>query len=103
MKGPFAFYLEIVEARNSATPGGGPVSNPFASISLIHDPNSMEKQDLFRIDHVTSSGVDVRFLQLLPHASPGLLARPSPFWSTTPHAPLYAVNLSHHVLPPYRA
>ena len=77
----FAFYLEVVEARNLAMPGGGGIADSFACVSLVHDAKSMEKQDFFLIDHLASNSMDARFLQLPPqHTTKKNAANENPVW-----------------------
>ena len=79
---PFAFYLELVEARNLSKSGGS-VRDPYACISLFYDPASMEKTHFFLIDHyLASEAEDVRFLQMPPqHVSKSSPGSASPAWN----------------------
>jgi hypothetical protein len=80
---PFAFYVELVEARNLSKSGGDVVTDPYACISLFCDPASMEKKHFFLIDHyLASEAEDVRFLQLPPqHVSRCIPGSASPVWN----------------------
>ena len=81
----FAFYLEVVEARNLPTqvaPAGGVMSEAYACISLLQDPASMDKHHLFLIDHhLTDEAPDARFLQFLPQHTTKSLSGANPAWS----------------------
>jgi hypothetical protein len=79
----FAFYVEVVEAKNLVMPGGGAIAAPHVCVSLLHDSQSVEQQHLLQIDHfLQDQESDERFLQFPPqHKSQSVPGGMHPMWN----------------------
>ncbi|KAJ1477052.1 hypothetical protein T484DRAFT_1906846, partial [Baffinella frigidus] len=69
----FAFHLEVVEARNLTTASRGVVGAPFACVSLLGEPEGLEKRHFFLIDHQVGGqdGGDPQSILMQPLAKTG--------------------------------